>query len=82
MFFNLKIFNFEQNYSIYKTPLHYASKFGHLENVKLLLDHKNIMINPQVISNNFFFFLILIFYKKFLIECQFMKLLNLIILKL
>lgn len=33
----------------YKTPLHYASRFGHLENVKLLLQHKDIAINPQVI---------------------------------
>ena len=48
--FSLLFLNFKNFLFIYKTPLHYASKFGYLENVKLLVQHKDIAINPQVIS--------------------------------
>lgn len=47
----------------HKTPLHYASKFGNLENVKLLLNHKDILINPQVISK---LFILMLTFKNFL----------------
>ena len=36
------------NFYFYKTPLHYAAKSGYVENVKLLLKHDKISVNPFV----------------------------------